>query len=390
VKNRPKTVAFVTTCWDDWGGSEELWSRCAKMIRSEGNKVIAFKEKLPHQHIRYIDLSNEGVTLINIPPLLPQKLWRLAKSHLANYSYRWIALKNKPNFSDCAPVKYFGRQIKKYRPDIVVISQGVNFDGLGYAHACLVNNIRYALIAQKAADFYWPPTEDRPLMKKILMGADYCYFVSQHNLRLTEEQFGFRFTRSRVIFNPLKITQPLPYPSMDNGVTLGCVARLFIMDKGQDILLRILSKPFWKTKPLRVTFIGEGMDEIGLKEMAELLELKNIEFLGFQSDMEAVWTSCHALILPSRNEGLPLAIMEAMAAGRPVICTSAGGNAEIVEEGKTGFVSEANEKSLEDALLRAWKARTRWKQMGEHAVQVIRELVPEKAEEYIVNELLKS
>jgi glycosyltransferase involved in cell wall biosynthesis len=94
------------------------------------------------------------------------------------------------------------------------------------------------------------------------------------------------------------------------------------------------------------------------------------------NDIEKVWEHHHALVLPSRSEGLPLSLVEAMAAGRPVIVTDAGGNAELVEEGITGFVGHINETSLDHAMERAWDKREHWESMGQKAAAYISEMIP--------------
>src|SRR5690606_4851215 len=119
--------------------------------------------------------------------------------------------------------------------------------------------------------------------------------------------------------------------------------------------------------------------------------LDNVQVESFQSDMESLWLSFHALVLPSRSEGLPLTIIEAMAAGRPVITTNAGGNAEIVANGVTGFIGEANEHAFEEAMETAWENRSRWESMGLSASEFIQKNVPKVPEEnfaILLNNLL--
>src|SRR5690606_1285976 len=171
-------------------------------------------------------------------------------------------------------------------------------------------------------------------------------FVSQHNLTLTEEHFGVRLPNSRIVFNPIKINRhPLEFPSTKEGYRVACIGRLFLIDKGQDILIRILNQDKWKNRSITISLIGSGPDEQNIQEMIDLYQLDNVRIEKYVEDIESLWLNYHALILPSRSEGLPLTIIEAMAAGRPVIVSNAGGNAEMVCEGETGFVGEANKIS---------------------------------------------
>ena len=61
-------------------------------------------------------------------------------------------------------------------------------------------------------------------------------------------------------------------------------------------------------------------------------------FLGERADVPALLQTANLVVVPSRWEGLPMAALEAMAAGKPIIATSVGGLAEIIEDGVTGFL----------------------------------------------------
>jgi glycosyltransferase involved in cell wall biosynthesis len=226
-------------------------------------------------------------------------------------------------------------------------------------------------------DFYWPYKDDRGYMLETLLNAKRNCFVSHHNLRLTEEQFGKRFPNGQVIFNPVKLSGNIvPYPTSSDVYKIACLGRLFLLDKGQDLLIRILSSQKWRDRPILVSFIGKGTDEQALKDMAALLNVNNVEFKGHVDDIENMWREYHALILPSRSEGLPLSMVEAMSAGRPVIITNAGGNAELVQEGLSGFIGYANEESFDEAMERAWQRRSDWEQIGINAAKSVSENVP--------------
>ncbi len=236
-------------------------------------------------------------------------------------------------------------------------------------------------------DFYWPPLSERSFMIKALQHARKCFFVSHHNKKLTEEQFGIHLANSKIIYNPVKISDRIVFPSVNDGYKLACVARLFLLDKGQDILLRILSQKKWKERPVKISFIGSGDDYEGLHAMAKFLNISNVEFTGQINDIEKIWRQHHALILPSRSEGLPLSLVEAMAAGRPVIVTNAGGNAELVQEGITGFIGQINETSFDDAMERAWNNRNNWESIGKRAAAFIQEKIPKNPENDFANYL---
>jgi glycosyltransferase involved in cell wall biosynthesis len=149
--------------------------------------------------------------------------------------------------------------------------------------------------------------------------------------------------------------------------------------KGQDIALQVLSQEKWRTRPVQLTFYGSGPQEQGLKALVEMLGLEaKVHFAGHVSDVQAIWGRNHALLLPSRYEGLPLALVEAMLCNRVPIVTAVAGNPDVVCDGVSGFLAEApTVRHLDEAMERAWDQRTNWQAMGEVAGERIRQLVPQ-------------
>ena len=153
---------------------------------------------------------------------------------------------------------------------------------------------------------------------------------------------------------------------------------MYPMEKGQDLLLRVLARDKWRNRPLTVTFYGDGPNRVGIEEMAAHLELKNVTFGGFVRDVTAIWSEHHGLILPSRCEGLPLVVVESMLSGRVPIVTDVAGNSEVIENDTTGFLAAApTEDSLDEVLERAWQRRGEWRAIGQEAARSIRTKVPQ-------------
>jgi glycosyltransferase involved in cell wall biosynthesis len=379
-------IAFTSCCPDDWGGSEDLWYHTALVLKNKGYSIIAYKQNFNTGHSKVKQLQDAGVHLVELHK----------NTHIIKRVFKKVYKKlfSSPINQLYAHGTYslaFRQQLKTDRPQFVVINQGINFDGLSYAYQCLQLHIPYCLIMHKAVEFYWPPSSERTLMKEIYQNAKQCYFVSHHNKNLTEEQFGFRFTNAQIIWNPIKLKrEPIPYPQQSKVYKLACIGRLFIIDKGQDILLRILSKEPWRSRPVQVSFIGSGTDEEGLKAMAALLNVKNASFSGYHNSIEDLWKNYHALILPSRSEGMPLTVIEAMLAGRTVITTHSGGNSEIIEDGVTGFIGEATEKDFEQKMEEAWTNREQWEQIGLKACTSINKILPEAPEEIFAALIIKN
>lgn len=365
-------IFILSTCIDDWGGSEDLWAKSIPFLHEKNFTVTLLKNNLNENHPQIFSLACSGVGLRELNPFREKNAGQRFILKIRKKALQVFKIQEKTKLE-----KYLFLQ----KPKMVIISQGINFDGLHYAKICSDNNVPYVVLSQKAVEFYWPAAQDREFMRETFKAAKKCFFVSHQNLRLTEEQFGLRFLNAEVISNPIKKgVRVIPYPAIDSGFHLACIGRLFILDKGQDILLRILAKKKWKERNLSISFIGTGPDLEGLQSMAKLLEVENIRFLGYVGDPERIWKEHHALVLPSRSEGLPLVVLEAMASGRMVIATTAGGSDEVVQYCETGFIGDATIKDFELVLEKAWNNRESWEIMGLKASAYVKENLPASIE----------
>jgi glycosyltransferase involved in cell wall biosynthesis len=99
---------------------------------------------------------------------------------------------------------------------------------------------------------------------------------------------------------------------------------------------------------------GDGPERRPLEEMTRALGLQErIRFLGHRQDIPQLFACCDLFVLPSLFEGLPLSILEAMAAGKPIVATAVGGSDEAIVDGVTGLlVPPADPVSLAAAIRR--------------------------------------
>lgn len=94
--------------------------------------------------------------------------------------------------------------------------------------------------------------------------------------------------------------------------------------------------------------------------------LPTVHFLGFRSDLAAIYADLDVTVLCSRNEGLPVTIIEALAAARPVVTTDVGAVRDLVDDGRTGLVVPPdNLEALADAILKQLADRGRAERMGQ-------------------------
>lgn len=122
---------------------------------------------------------------------------------------------------------------------------------------------------------------------------------------------------------------------------IGIIGRLE-EQKGHKYFFKILPKLIAEHPDIHVLVIGEGSLEQDLRLMAAQSNiLTNTHFLGFRSDIAELLAIIDILVLPSLFEGMPLTLIEASAMGVPMIASRVDGSSDVVVEGETGFLVEA-------------------------------------------------
>lgn len=145
-------------------------------------------------------------------------------------------------------------------------------------------------------------------------------------------------------------------------------------EKGWDVLLPAFAE-LRRTHPhAHLIIAGDGSDRAKLEQLAGQLGLTPpaLQFLGFRKDVPAVLRSLDAYVLASRAEGLGTAILEALAAGLPVVATRVGGIPDSVRDGETGLLAESeNPASLATAMRRIMEEPELGKRLGKAACEMI-------------------
>jgi glycosyltransferase involved in cell wall biosynthesis len=121
-------------------------------------------------------------------------------------------------------------------------------------------------------------------------------------------------------------------------VILGTAGRL-IPRKGVEFLLSAAATLQDEFPNLRVEIAGSGPQRPYLEQTSARLRLtEHVKFLGWIDDLRSVLPRWDIFVMPSLEEGFPIAALEAMAAGLPVVASGVGGVPELVEDGKTGWL----------------------------------------------------
>lgn len=122
--------------------------------------------------------------------------------------------------------------------------------------------------------------------------------------------------------------------------------------KGHDVLLRALPLVRREFPDIRLRLVGRGTQD--LKPLAERLGvLDNVELMGPRTDIPGILAKAHLFVLPSLQEGIGTALIEAQAGLVPVVASEVGGLPQVVEKDRTGLlVPPGNVSALADAMIR--------------------------------------
>lgn len=158
--------------------------------------------------------------------------------------------------------------------------------------------------------------------------------VAAASARDVERYAGLRHGSVEAIRNGVPDPGPCGPPPARSELVIGLVARLDPV-KGIDIAIRAIAQ----VPSVRLQIAGGGDQKDALVELANRLGVsQQIQFLGEVSDPRKIMCSSDIIVIPSRSEGLPLVLLEAMHANRPLIVTDVGSMADVVTDHVTGLV----------------------------------------------------
>jgi len=159
-----------------------------------------------------------------------------------------------------------------------------------------------------------------------------------------------------------------------DGPLVGMVGRLS-WKKGYQFALEAARLLRERIPGVRFDIVGDGELRAELEAHAEKLGLgQTVRFLGQRRDVPELMRTFDCFVLSSVIEGMPNALLEAMALGRPVVTTSAGGSAEVVVDGDSGLVvPPADSEALASALERVLRDPALARSLGERGERRVRE-----------------
>lgn len=355
-------IAFISIVRDPWGGSEELWAKAAKLALEEKHEVYISFYKKDYLAPQLLDLQNRGANLLfrrgYIPYNTPflKRVWTKARNFLLNRLFNPY------------------RSLFRINPDIIIYSCSCYsiLDDIELLEILRKSRSKFVINTQVNVEFGKPINDDQAnIVREAYKRASKVLFVSQRNLEVAQRHLADEIKNSKIVRNPVNLTDDSIIPFIEGSGRIGfaMVANLLVNHKGQDILLEVLRKPKWINREWHLNIYGRGIDEEYIRKLVQFFGLtEKVTFHGHVKDIRHVWANNHLLLMPSLNEGMPLAIVEAMICGRIVVATDVGGHMEWITDGANGFIAEgANVFSFDNAMERAWQAKKDWKEIAERA-----------------------
>lgn len=251
-----------------------------------------------------------------------------------------------------------------YLAEAAYVADRVEGEGIDHLHAHFgTNSTTVALLAAMLADVpgglgysfttHGPEEFDAPQVLSLgakVDAADFAVAISSFGRSQLSRWAAFgSWARLKVVhcgIEPSRFSEPQPLP--EGPSRLAAIGR-FVEQKGQMVLIHALAKLVETHPDLHLSLIGDGEMRQDLEAAIARYELsRHVTLTGWlsEADVRAELAKAHALVMPSFAEGLPMVVMEAMAAARPVVATYIAGTPELVVPGQTGWLVPAGDPDV--------------------------------------------
>lgn len=329
----------MITRMDVLGGAQTHLMNLSKMLAENGHEVFIMHGGKLHEayHIKHPRIT--FITVVHlVHPLHP--------------------------FEDVKAIKEVRQRFRFLRPDIVALhSSKAGTIGRIAAKSMHIPSVFTAHgwsftegIPRKKQQLY------RLIEQRLAKRTDAIIAVSNYDANLARKAHILPKHGLHVIHNGIL---KMKKPSVPRKKNIVMVAR-FQLPKRQDLLLRAFA--LLEDKATTLTLVGDGPTKIEAEKLAETLGIKErVIFTGDQQNVTTYLEEASIFVLMSNFEGLPISIIEAMAAALPIIASNVGGVSELVATTENGFLVDNESQELQLYLTKLLKDESLREKMGQES-----------------------
>ena len=228
---------------------------------------------------------------------------------------------------------------RSFAPDLIHINA---VDAGNLFHLLTANVVDAPLLVTLHGE--WDPRQNG-VVKRTLSAADWVTGCSRAVLETGRQLSPDILFRSSVIHNGLEVPPLLPKPLPFEPPRLLCIGRLS-PEKGFDLAVTAFARVVQRFPRARLTIAGDGISRSELQQQVSEHGIRHcVDFLGWVEPAEVLplINSSTIVLMPSRQESLPMVALEAALMARPVVATRVGGLPEVVEHEHSGLLVEAED-----------------------------------------------
>lgn len=195
----------------------------------------------------------------------------------------------------------------------------------------------------------------------------HAIFVCAALARYFEENYSFPKKKIEVVYNSSQCRRLPELKPKDSTFRIGFIGRLVKLKRVEYLIAVAAHLKKEGITDFEVLLAGDGPERESLEAMAkERGVAKEVKFLGFCSDIESLYNQFDVFVLPSEEEALSLALIDAGRVALPSLAFDVGGNTEIIRAGETGYIV-ADLEELKEKVSRLFGDEQLRKKLGERA-----------------------
>jgi glycosyltransferase involved in cell wall biosynthesis len=346
-----------------------------------------------YELVKHIDKSRYHITIICTDGRVNSLLEKRMLKESIEQGYSIIFLKNhefekiQSNFIffnkiynklkrillDCIIISELSKELTKSKPDIVHAHQ----HGIWSAYWTIFHHIPLVTTVHTNPEVTFPRETEGFLLKlSLFLCHNMLVGISKYNRELIKNYWRLTDTFIRYINNGIEINNY--YRKPHKIFTFINVSRQD-ENKNQSLILRAFTRLYMENTscPMKLFLVGDGVTHNLLKETAKKLKIESlVNFTGYVDSAAEYLAISDVYVSSSHREGLPLSVLEAMAAKLPVIATDVGGMSDLARENGILIADDDEEdlylamKELRDNnVLRDFKAHESWKMVQNYSAE---------------------